>query len=170
MLADEPVTQTRDHAPDALVAARFDSDVALGVESHRPVAEVGRPHAAKLVVDDEHLAVHVQEMRHLEPRYFGVVKTIATAGVGLVELLVEARAQDAHRALFEPAFFGAARDNNDFRALPAAQPPRQRRADDARAEILVLQIHRALRRIDRVDVEVPYLVHGRVRRVTGIGA
>ena len=83
---------------------------------------------------------------------------------------VQTIAQYSHRALFEPAFFGAARYGDDVRPIGLAQPLLQRTAHDARGEILVLQIDRTCRRADRIDIEMTNLLDRLTRRVARIGA
>lgn len=104
MLGEQSVAQSGDHPPNALVAMGFDHDVAFGVETHRPVVEIGRAHARELVVHHEHLAVHVEEIRPHEPRHVRIEQAVTSGAVDTAQALVQMCAQQSHRVLFEPAF------------------------------------------------------------------
>ncbi len=89
MLTQQTIAQTGDSAPYAFVTARFDRDIAFGVETHRAIAEVSRAHAAQLIIDDHHLAVNVEQMRRLQIRHVRIVEPVVATGIRLLQLLVQ---------------------------------------------------------------------------------
>ena len=167
MLGEQTVAERGDGGLHARFAARLDRDVALGVEAHRAVAEIRRTHAGELVVDDDHFAVHVEDVGQFEAGHVRVQKTIAVVRVGFLQALVKPCAQHAHGAFLEPAFLRSARDHHDLGCVGRAQPCGERAADEARAEILILEVERLARRRDRVDVEVTDFFRGHARDVPG---
>ena len=77
--------------------ASFEGEVALGVEAHRALAQVGGADARQLVVDDDQLAVDVDAFA-VEPRHYGVEDAQPRVQIRPTQRVEETGAQDAHGA------------------------------------------------------------------------
>ncbi len=89
--------------------AGLDGEVALGIEAHRAVVEVGRAHPQQDVIDHHHLGVDIDVPAVLGD---GAVEAEAIVPVRLAKLLHEQRPGRSHGLLLEPAG-GAPRVDHD---------------------------------------------------------
>ena len=78
--------------------------------------------------------------------------------VGLAQALDQARAQDVHGVLFQPAVREQAQHQDDLRPVGLGQTLFQRRRDPRRREVLVLDVQRLLCRRDHVEIELLHLL------------
>jgi hypothetical protein len=157
VLGEQAIAQPADRGLQARIAARFDRDVAFGVEPHRAIAEIRRSDGEELVVDDEHLAVHVEAALAAQARHLGAVGAETPMRVGGGEPAMQARAQHAHRRLLEPSRLGTRRHEHYVGALRFAQARRQHVAHRVGAEVLVFHERVPARRAERIEVQLTQL-------------
>jgi hypothetical protein len=111
------------------------------------LATSGRPR-------DHQLGVHVEAAALGEARHVRVVDVEAAVAVGGEQALHQARAQHLHGVLLEPAVAQQAQDQHHFRPVALGEALLHRRGDALRGEVLVLDVQRALRVRDGVEVQL----------------
>ena len=139
-------------------AARLDGKIALGIESHRTVAQVRRSDTEQIIVDRKYLAVYI-EASLSQSWNVRTVQTITLILIRRFQTPMQAGTQHTHGRLFQPAALGLRRHNQHFRPIRLAQPGGQRIADQPRCEILALEEQMAPCRSNRIEVQLPNLMH-----------
>ena len=170
VLGDQPITKCADRLRGLRIGMRFHHEVALGVEAHRTVAEIGRADAQPFIVDDHELRMHVDARPLRQAGDIGVVHLKPTVPIGRPQIADELGAQHLHRHLFQPAMAQQARDQHDLGSLGLLQPLRKRSADLLCREVLVLDEDVLPRPRDHVEVEPLDIAHPFARLLPWRGA
>ena len=170
MLGEQPVAEAAYGVRHLRPAARLDRHVGLGVEAQRTVAEIRAADAQHSIVDDHELGMDVEAAAFAQRGNVRVIDAEAAVPVGLAQPLDQARAQDVHGVLFQPAVREQAQQQHDLRPVGLRQPLLQRRGDARRGEVLVLDVERVLRRRDHVEVELLDLLDRRQLAARRCGA
>ena len=126
--------------PDGLAARlilRRDGDIALGVETERPVVQIGRADPQQDVVHHGHLGVDDDPLAVLRIGAEGEEAVVPVSAFQPEQDLGPCR---VHGHAVEPARAASRRDQHNLRPVWFAQPLGQGVGDDRRGEILVLHI------------------------------
>ena len=111
------LAEATDHVRHLWPPARLDRDIGLRIQAKRAVAEVGAADAQHALIHDHQLRVHVEAAALRQPRHVRVVDVKAPMAVGFAQPLDQARAQDVHGVLFEPAVREEPQHEDDLRPV-----------------------------------------------------
>ena len=132
MLGEQAVAQSRDELRQRRIITRLDREIAFGVDAERALGQVRRADHQQRIIDDHHLAVHVEAAFALvEPVERGTVQAIAAVKVGRTQRMVNARAKRPHRRDFEPAALHVRGQHGNLRSLVLCHAAHERVGDRA---------------------------------------
>ncbi len=146
------MAECRDRGTDVGIAGRLHRKIAFRVEAHGAVAEIRRPHAGQLVVDDAHLRMHA-DADAAEPGDARVIQPEAAVPVHRPQPLEHASAQHVHGVLFQPSVAVRVEHQHDLRADGLGQPPLQHLRNRSRGQILCFEVDVPPCRPEGIDVQ-----------------
>jgi hypothetical protein len=103
------------------------------------------------IVDDHHLGMH-ERGDVARPRRHGIHEAQPAMPVGSDQHLERLVPQHAHRLLLDPAFAFLRHDDDHFGAVQLLQPLCEGAGERVVREVLALDVDRAFRRGDRVEI------------------
>ncbi len=139
VLGQQPVAQPGNGTGQGSIERGVENEVALGIEAHGAIGEVGGPDSRHLVVGDQHLRVDVEAVV-AESGNGRIAEPQATVAIAFHQPSQEPRPQDAHGALFEPAALLAREHGDDLGSVRLGEPSRQGGADGGRGQVLALDV------------------------------
>jgi hypothetical protein len=151
MLGQQRVAHAQDRLPVRRVG-RLERQVALGVEAHRALGEVGRADDQQPVVDHHQLGVDVDRDLGMAGNLVDRIEDAQpVVAADAAQLLAELVAAAVHHPGLEEAFAQVGRDDHDLGPVVLGEARGQRLRDRRHGQILVLQIDDALRQRDRLE-------------------
>ncbi|MEJ2687453.1 MAG: hypothetical protein P8124_09655 [Gammaproteobacteria bacterium] len=121
------------------IALCLEGEVALRVQPHGPVAEIGRSHPRQAVVGNHDLGVYVQRAA-VQVRHHRIVHPQPVVVVGGTQSAQQAGPQYIHGVAFKPTARGPGQHDDNLRALLPAQRLDQRVAHGGRGQVLVFHV------------------------------
>ena len=158
MLGQQPVAQPGDGTRQRPIECGVENEVALGIEAHGAIGEVGGANSRHLVIGNQHLRVDVEAVV-AETGNRRIAEPQATVAIALRQPSQEPRPQDAHGALFEPTALLPREHGDNLRSVRLGEPSRQGGADSGRGQVLALDVNPAGRRRWRLRVGLEHLLH-----------